>query len=226
MIPSGSAVDVVFRRGATNGPVLATVPIANLPTNGVYDASFEWNLAGLTFTNAFELVYATVDAGNLVSEADEGNNTRIVSVMTSLDSDSDGLLDGEEASYGTNPLLADTDGDGLSDAAELRTHGTNPLLKDTDGDGMSDGAEVAAGTDPNSAASLFKITSVQRNPGGNVSLQWSSVTNKLYRVKRSPIASGASSLTLSNNIPGLPPVNTFTDTTATNAAAFYWVELQ
>ncbi|MCU0772548.1 MAG: hypothetical protein MUE94_12395 [Verrucomicrobia bacterium] len=97
----------VVEGGATNGPVLATVPIASLPTNGMYDASFEWNLAGLTFTNAFELVYATVDAGDLVSEADEDNNARVVSVMTSLDRDSDGLLDGEEASYETDPLLAD-----------------------------------------------------------------------------------------------------------------------
>ena len=72
VIPSGSAVDVVFRRSGPNGPVLATVPIANLPANGVYDASFEWNLSGVTFTNAFELVYVAVDAGNLVSEADKG----------------------------------------------------------------------------------------------------------------------------------------------------------
>lgn len=226
VIPSGSAVDVVFRRGAANGPVLATVPIANLPTNGVYDASFEWNLAGVTFTNAFELVYATVDVGNVVAEADEGNNTRIVSVMTSLDSDADGLLDGEEASYGTNPLSPDTDGDGLSDFAELRTHGTNPLLKDTDGDGMSDGQEIAAGTDPSSAASMFKISSVVRNPDGSVTLQWQSVTNKMYRLNRSLTPARGGYSTLTNGIPGTPPVNTFTDTTATNAAAFYWVELQ
>jgi hypothetical protein len=225
-IPSGMAVDVVFRRWATNGPVLATVPIANVPPNGAYDASFEWNLSGLTFTNAFELVYATVDAGNLVSEADEGNNTRIVSVMTSLDSDNDGLLDGEELRYGTNPYLADTDGDGLTDGDEVHVYHTDPRKWDTDGDGMSDGAEVAAGTDPNSAASVFKITSVQRNPDGSVVLQWSSVTNKLYRLNRSLTPSRGSFTTLTNGVPGTPPLNNFTDTTATNAAAFYWIELQ
>jgi hypothetical protein len=226
VIPSGSAVDVVFRRWATNGPVLATVPIANLPTNGVYDASFEWNLSGLTFTNAFELVYATVDAGNLVSEADEGNNVRMVSVMTSLDSDNDGLLDGEEARYGTNPQVPDSDGDGLSDGDEINVYHTNPLLKDTDGDGMSDGAEVTAGTNPNSAASVFKITSVQRNPDGSVVLQWSSATNKLYRLNRSLTPSRGSYTTLTNGVPGTPPLNSFTDTTTTNSTAFYWVELQ
>jgi hypothetical protein len=226
VIPSGSPVDVVFRRWTNNGPVLATVPIGNLPTNGVYDASFEWNLAGLTFTNAFELVYATVDEGNVVAEADEDNNTRAVSVMTSLDSDSDGLLDGEEARYGTDPLLADTDDDGLSDFAELRIYGTNPLLKDTDGDGMSDGDEIAADTDPNSAASVFKISSVVRNPDGSVTLQWLSVTSKLYRLDRSLTPSRTNYTTLTNGMPSVPPVITFTDRTATNATAFYWLELQ
>jgi hypothetical protein len=146
--------------------------------------------------------------------------------MTSLDSDGDGVLDGEEASFGTNPLLAETDGYGLSDAAELRTHGTNPLLKDTDGDGMSDGQEIAAGTDPNSAASVFKISSVVRYPDGSAMLEWQSITNKLYRLNRSLTPSRTSYTTLTNGVGGTPPLNTFTDTTATNDAAFYWVELQ
>ncbi len=47
----------------------------------------------------------------------------------------------------TDPLLADTDGDGLSDSAEIAA-GTNPCESDTDGDGLSDAEEAAAGTDP------------------------------------------------------------------------------
>ncbi|MDW8307970.1 MAG: CARDB domain-containing protein [Verrucomicrobiales bacterium] len=226
VIPTGRPVDVVFRRWATNGPVLGTVAIADLPTNGVYDASLEWNLAGVTFTNAFELVYATVDAWNVISEADEGNNARVVSVMTSLDSDGDGLLDGEEPRYGTDPFRSDTDGDGLGDAAEVRLHLTNPLLYDTDGDGMSDGAEIAAGTDPNNAASLFMITRVLRHDDGSVSLHWTSASNKLYRVMRALFPARTASTTLTNNLPATPPVNTFVDRTATNATGFYWIEVQ
>jgi alpha-tubulin suppressor-like RCC1 family protein len=41
-------------------------------------------------------------------------------------------------------LLQDTDGDGLSNAAEYRL-GSDPLLGDTNGDGVSDGAAAASG---------------------------------------------------------------------------------
>src|SRR6185295_5162339 len=103
------------------------------------------------------LIYATVDADNLVSEVDDDNNTRVVSVMTSLDSDGDGLLDGEEARYGTDPLARDSDNDGLSDWQEVNVYHTNPLLKDTDGDEARDDLEILAGTDPTDAASAFKL---------------------------------------------------------------------
>ena len=64
------------------------------------------------------------------------------------DDDNDGLSDTQESTRGTNPLLPDTDGDGLTDGAEVNTYGTNPLLVDTDGDGLSDGVEISYGTNP------------------------------------------------------------------------------
>jgi hypothetical protein len=65
------------------------------------------------------------------------------------DIDGDGLTNAQEATYGTNPANPDTDGDGLSDGAEVNTYSTNPLIADTDGDGLTDGAEINTyGTSP------------------------------------------------------------------------------
>ena len=49
---------------------------------------------------------------------------------------------------GTNPVRADSDGDGLPDPDELYVHHTNPLKADTDGDGLDDAEEIGLGTDP------------------------------------------------------------------------------
>ena len=57
-----------------------------------------------------------------------------------IDRDEDDLGNGVETNTGTFVNGQDT--------------GTNPALADTDGDGFDDGVEVAAGSDPNSAASI------------------------------------------------------------------------
>ena len=59
-----------------------------------------------------------------------------------LDSDNDGVSDGEELNYTTNPFNTDTDGDGLNDYEEIKNLGTNPIGADTDGDGLSDYEEL------------------------------------------------------------------------------------
>jgi hypothetical protein len=63
-----------------------------------------------------------------------------------MDFDGDGLTNLEEYQQGTDPTKSDTDGDGLSDGAEVHTYGSNPLNPDTDVDGLRDGREVALGT--------------------------------------------------------------------------------
>lgn len=69
-----------------------------------------------------------------------------------VDSDGDGLADDDprlpldEARLGTDPHLADTDGDGLDDLAELAMgvfRHPDPTVADTDGDGLSDGVDPA-----------------------------------------------------------------------------------
>jgi hypothetical protein len=67
------------------------------------------------------------------------------------DSDFDGLLDGKEIwVYGTVPWNWDSDGDSVGDARELFETFTNPLAADSDGDGYSDSEELYSySTDPN-----------------------------------------------------------------------------
>lgn len=64
----------------------------------------------------------------------------------SADTDGDGLPDGWEVAYGLDPRVpnnawADADGDGVPDFVEYQ-RGTRPDLADTDGDGLSDDQEV------------------------------------------------------------------------------------
>ncbi|KKP38569.1 MAG: hypothetical protein UR28_C0015G0041 [Candidatus Peregrinibacteria bacterium GW2011_GWF2_33_10] len=65
-----------------------------------------------------------------------------------LDIDEDGLTAKEECRYGTNPFMADTDNDGLSDGEEVDNYKTNPLVVDTDNDKYADGLEIKYNTDP------------------------------------------------------------------------------
>jgi cysteine-rich repeat protein len=64
------------------------------------------------------------------------------------DSDGDGLTDGYELAFGSDPLDNDSDDDGLGDGVEVAGGGplqgavTDPRLADTDGDGLNDGTEV------------------------------------------------------------------------------------
>lgn len=65
------------------------------------------------------------------------------------DKDGDGLRNEEEKRFGTDPKVADTDGDGLDDFAEIYTYQTNPVSADTDQDLVTDAEEVRTyRTDP------------------------------------------------------------------------------
>ncbi len=99
----------------------------------------------------------------------DGNEVTFHTDPLNPDTDGDGLSDGQELHSGTNPTLADTDGDGLSDGGEGE-HATDPSLSDTDADRFDDGSEVAQGTDPLNQESLPPsgakpvVEEVQMNP--------------------------------------------------------------
>ena len=93
--------------------------------------------------------------GNLI-------RTGAINIFASdTDDDNDGLLDTDEAAFGTNTKLADSDNDGLLDSIEITAlgsirsiaygnfagtydgSGTDPLAADSDNDGLLDGIEFA-----------------------------------------------------------------------------------
>ena len=72
---------------------------------------------------------------------------------------------------GVTPEDWDADGDGLSNNAEIKDQQSNPLISDTDGDGLPDGWEVAHGLDPlfDDAGGLFQggpVTNLQAFAAG------------------------------------------------------------
>lgn len=66
-----------------------------------------------------------------------------------IDTDGDGLTDAEELRLGTDPNNPDSDDDGLFDGDEVNIYMTDPLNSDTDGDWLYDGGEILLETDPN-----------------------------------------------------------------------------
>lgn len=84
---------------------------------------------------------------DLIYIADGSQNFQIIG----KDSENDGLADIAEEYYGTNPLLADSDADGLSDKVEVSLYRTNPLSNDTDNDLMGDYFEIYNSLNPNDA---------------------------------------------------------------------------
>jgi Bacterial TSP3 repeat len=119
-------------------------------------------------TKQFEVlsVWVVVGSSGLTmtgANADEiliksGSEVRLI---LARDNDSDSLLESEEYFYGTSDTTADSDSDGLSDFAEVRTGWTvsvlgktalkvfsNPKAPDSDNDGFTDSQEKTAGTNP------------------------------------------------------------------------------
>lgn len=95
------------------------------------------------------------------------------------DNDLDGLLDGEEIAAGSSLYNSDTDGDGLQDFDEVRTHGTHPALADSDGDGMDDFREWIAGTSATNRNSVLAVA-CQTLPDGRKKLSWVGVQGRSY----------------------------------------------
>jgi Bacterial TSP3 repeat/Domain of unknown function (DUF5122) beta-propeller len=108
------------------------------------------------------------------------------------DTDADGVPNTVEFARATDPRVADTDGDGLNDGAEVNMHHTSPGNPDTDGDGVDDGGEVRGGTSPldpaDSVPAIPSITAVEYIRGADgatdsLRLSWASRPSALYAIE-------------------------------------------
>ena len=68
--------------------------------------------------------------------------------LLSGDADGDGLIGWREYLTGSDPVTADTNGNGVLDGVESEQTTTDPDNPDTDGDGLVNWLELKAGTDP------------------------------------------------------------------------------
>ncbi len=124
--PSATGIDVVIPRSEWP-PAPEAVPAACV-TN-IVPSAYD---PGILVTN---IVYS-----NAVWQTDSG----FFRLADLHDGDSDALTDAfEKWVLKTNPVHADTDGDGMKDGEEVAL-GTAPQDGDSDDDGMTDGAEVRA----------------------------------------------------------------------------------
>jgi hypothetical protein len=133
LVASGISSVYYTKNGAD--PKASLFPIRHEGTVVFVDAETD------TTNGNFTIRYYATDAVGNESETHIATNDIV-------DTDGDGLPDWWENLYG-GAIAPDSDGDidTLTALQEFVSH-TNPVITDTDGDGVSDGAETSVGTDP------------------------------------------------------------------------------
>ncbi len=131
------------------------------------------------------------------------------------DSDGDGLSDQEELTGLDNRLTA----------PNPNGHITDPLISDTDGDGVPDGQEAIAGTDPNDSASRFQLIVAVLQPPDSVVLQWSSESARLYDLWNTTNLMSPWNR-IAANVAATPPINSYTSPATGSPSDFYAAEVK
>jgi hypothetical protein len=188
-------VQVVLTRGTSWTPVDAIVFVSMGPDSD-----------GDGMPDGFEKAFTDPPSATALNPGDDLDTDGLTNLQEYVagtlpnnpDTDGDTLMDGPElagagARPPTDPLKADTDGDGLYDDYESNTGigvdetntGTNPTLVDTDADALRDGVETNTGTyvnsyntgtnplvadsDSDGAGDWYEVTAAFTNPNSNTS---------------------------------------------------------
>ena len=117
--------------------------------------------------------------------------------------------------YEYDGAIADSDGDGMIDDWEAQS-GLNPTngndtVEDHDADGMNNISEYIAGTDAANGDSVFAASSGANTVAGRVVLTWPGAAGRYYSVYWCADLTNGFEL-LATDLPGTPPVNSYTDT--------------
>jgi len=172
--------NVVVFRGLTGAS--ATVEVR--PDGGwvgicavqIVDAAADRDADGMTDSYEFAHGLRAGDPADAPLDADGDGLTNLQesqlrSDARSADTDRDGL--GDAAELASNILTPDSDGDGLSDHAEVTAvRPTNPNAADSDGDGVPDRTELQNGTDAMSNASVYPPVPVFTPAAGAIPATW------------------------------------------------------
>jgi hypothetical protein len=94
--------------------------------------------------DAFDLETVGLTEARFVRVSDADTQIGFPGTGEGFDLDAIVVLNGRPVA----PTEVDTDGDRLSDLEEIRVYGSNPVLPDSDGDGIDDGREIAGCRNP------------------------------------------------------------------------------
>ncbi|MDF7825282.1 choice-of-anchor Q domain-containing protein [Pontiellaceae bacterium B12227] len=153
-----------------------------------------------------------IDAGDnsiLIWPSDLEGNARIINSRVDL------------GAYEYNPILRDSDSDGITDEWELLYFASATGCVATghaDIDGCDNLEEYIAGTDPTNSGSFFQATQAYPIEAGFV-LEWNAVSNRLYSIDWTPQLMGAFQ-PLESGIPY--PQASYTDTVHTTDDVIFY----
>jgi uncharacterized delta-60 repeat protein len=168
--PGGGTLSGTTTRQAVNG--VATFPGMSIDAPGAgYTLTATSGALDATSSAAFDITALPDDDADDDGILDAADNCPLVfnpdqaqsdddgqGNACDPDDDNDGLTDAQEAALGTDPINADTDGDGVLDGADNCPLAANASQADADADGLGDACDPLNGEPGLSYAALHHIS--------------------------------------------------------------------